>query len=153
MPVEAMMRIEFRQSRLRISKFFLLPRAAWEKVPEGRMRALCSSSISTSGSFYRKNHLCLSAGRKEEPSPGLRPPSPIASQRERGKPFEFQPIASIFPGQPRTREKVADRSDEGVGQSITSADWRQKKRNLAGIDRAKSGGFGFLRTFESSEPG
>src|SRR5689334_15968898 len=37
---------------------------------------------------------------QEEPSPGLRPPSPIASQRERGKPDEVPSGWKNFPGQP-----------------------------------------------------
>src|SRR5437762_14325125 len=84
MPVEAMMWLNFVNRDSGVPNFPLLPRVAWEKVPEGRMRALCLSSINMSDSFCYKNPPRRSAGRQEEPSPGLRPPSPIASRRARG---------------------------------------------------------------------
>src|SRR5439155_17883189 len=69
----AVMCAEFHSPRLSTHKFSPSPaRHAWEKVPEGRMRALCSSSIDTSDSFCYKNLHRRRAGRQEEPSPGLR---------------------------------------------------------------------------------
>jgi len=97
MPVEATIRVKSHQRDSGLPNFPLLPRAAWEKVPEGRMRALFSSPIDTSDLFCYKNLPRRNADRQEEPSPGLRPPSPIASQRERGKIAEVQPIVAIFP--------------------------------------------------------
>src|SRR5437762_1924938 len=74
MPVEAMMWLNFVNRDSGVPNFPLLPRVAWEKVPEGRMRALCSSSINMSDSFCYKNPPRRSAGRQEEPSPALRAP-------------------------------------------------------------------------------
>ena len=87
-----------------VPNFPLLPRVAWEKVPEGRMRALCSSSINMSDSFCYKNPPRRSAGRQEEPSPGLRPPSPIASRRARGKPQGSSRLRQFSPDSPACEE-------------------------------------------------
>ncbi|TMJ42792.1 MAG: hypothetical protein E6G89_02980 [Alphaproteobacteria bacterium] len=64
MPLEAKIRVESLQRDSAFPYFPLLPRTAWEKVPEGRMRALCSSSINTSGSFCYKNLPRRRAGRR-----------------------------------------------------------------------------------------
>src|SRR5439155_3548400 len=97
MPVEAMMCVEFRQRQLRTSKFSPSPARS---VGEGARRADEGSLFklkSKSDLFSYKNLPRRSAGRQEEPSPGLRPPSPIAAQRARGKFAEVQPIVAIIP--------------------------------------------------------
>src|SRR5437762_702355 len=56
---------------------------------------------------------CFSPSKKE-PSPGLRPPSPIASRRERGKPIESEPTHQFSPESPAACGRRARRADEGI---------------------------------------